>query len=212
MLRLELKIIGLNLLWVTTLVFSIFLLLIVTAGDNIDIVTMFFEIFMPMYMTIVICEVVKIKTDHAIENLLVNTISYFRLVLRRYSLVFSVISIMTILYMFIINIFFKDLNVADMILTFLSPSLFLSSFSLVFSFVFNNGISGSVAGGLLWIVNLSTRGLMQKWPFIVVFLFASLFQNSNYVWIINKISLILVSILLWIIIYIICHKRTFLYD
>lgn len=212
MLRLEFKMIGLNLLWVTTMVFGIFSLLIITAGDYIDIVTMFFEVFMPMYMTIVICEVVKIKTDHAIENLLVNAISYFKLVLRRYSLTFGIISVMTILYMLIINIFFKEFNVMKMIITFLSPSLFLSSFGLIFSFVFTNGISGSVVGGLLWIISLSARGVMQKWPFIVVFLFVSLFDNSNHVWIINKISLILISIVSWIIICLICHKRTFLYD
>lgn len=212
MTRLEFRVIGFNLLWITTVVFLIFSLIITKTGDQVDSIILVFEVFLPMYIMIAISEAVKIRTDRAVEILLVSAKSYFKIILMRYTVAFITLSVMSIVYMVIIHLSFKELNIIKMIFTFLSPSIFLSSFSLLFSFYVRNGISGSVVGGLLWIFNMLAREVMQKVPLVYVFLFISLFSKDNYVWVLNKLALILASFILWIIIHFICKKRTFLYD
>jgi hypothetical protein len=211
MFKLELKITGLNVLWITSLIFGIFTLLLFTSGNNIDLVTLFFEIFMPLYVTIVSCEVVKIKTDPAIENVLVNAQSYFRLVVRRYNLTFGLISALTLLYMGLMGTFFRSIDFIPMALTFFVPSFFLSSFGLFFSFLFKNELAGSLAGGLLWLVQLLARGVMQKGVPAFFFLFISFFSTLSVVWAVNRLVLILLAFILWILIHGICRERKFLF-
>lgn len=212
MFKLELKILGLNILWITSLVFCIFTLLLFNSGNNIDIVTMFFEIFMPLYMTIMCCEVVKTKTDPAVENVLVNALSYFRLVVRRYILTFGIISILTLLYMYLVGTFFKSIDFITMALTFFAPSFFLSSFGLLFSFLLKNELTGSLAGGLLWLIQLMARGVMLKGTARFFFLFISFFSTINGIWAINRLVLILLAFILWFLIYGICRERKFLFS
>lgn len=212
MFKLESKIIGINILWITMLVFILFTLVLLTGGSNIDIVTLFFEIFMPVYMMIVICETVKTKFDPAIENILINAVSYFRLVVARYCMAFGFISILSILYMCGIRVLFREFNIVEMILTFLAPSFFLSSFGLVISFLSRNEHSGSIAGGLLWFFNLLAYVLMQKGALIFFFMFESFFSTKNIVWIINKSVFIILGFILWYIIYAFCQERRFLFN
>lgn len=212
MFKLEFKILSLNVLWITSLVFSIFTLLLFNSGSNIDLVTMFFEIFMPLYITIMCCEVVKTVKDPAIENVLVSARSYFRLIVRRYSLTFASIIILALLYMFLIGTFFKSIDFIAMTITFFAPSFFLSSFGLLFSFISKNELTGSLAGGLLWLFQLIAREVMQKGIAGFFFLFISYFSTINVIWAINRLALILLAFILWLLIYGICSERKFLFS
>lgn len=212
MIKLESKIIGFNYLWVNILVFIIFTLLILTSGNNIDLITLFFEIFMPCYMMIVICETVKIRFDPVIENILINAVSYFSLVVRRFFITFGLISLLSILYMCSLKMFLRDFSIVEMILTFISPSFFISSFGLIFSFTFNNEYAGSIAGGLLWLFNILARALMQKGVLRFFFMFEASFSSISIVWLINKLVLIMLGFILWYFIYSFCRERRFLFN
>ncbi len=209
--KLRLGIVGHKGLWITLLVFGIFTLLLFTSDINPDIVSLFFEIFMPLYMTIIICDVVTIKTDPDIRNVWVNDRSRFRLIIRRYSLTFGVISIMTLLYMAFVSRFFRSIDFFPMAFTFFAPSFFLSSFGLFFSLLFRNKLSGSLAGGFLWLIQLLAREALKRGWAAFFFLFLSSFSTLNVVWAVNRLILILLAHILWLLIYGICCERKLLF-
>lgn len=212
MYRLELKIVGLNVLGITVLVLGIFTLLLFTSGENIDLVTLFFEIFMPMFVTVVCCEVVKTKTDPALENVLVNARSYFRLVARRYCITLVQISVLSLPYMAIVDRFFNGMGFAPMVLTFFAPSFLLSSFGLFFSCLNKHEFAGSLAGGVLWLIQLLARGIMHRGVAVLFFLFTSFFTPHDTVWLVNRLVLIVLACFLWFLIYQTCRERSFVFE
>lgn len=211
MYRLELKIVGLHVMWITVLVLGIFTLLLFTSGENVDLVTLFFEIFMPMFITVVCCEVVKIKTDPALEHVLVNAQSYFRLVARRYSIALVQISVLSVPYMVVVGRFFSGMGFAPMVLTFFAPCFLLSSFGLFFSCFNKHEFAGSLAGGLLWLLQLLARGIMHQGVAVFFFLFASFFTSHDTVWLVNRLMLIVLACFLWFLIYQTCRERSFIF-
>jgi len=93
----ELKIAGSNLFLIMLTVLSLFILAAVIGGDLVDWDVLGFEVLLPFFVAIMVCEWVKTLSDPLIDVIAVHAGSLFKWVICRYFAVFGTGSMLCIL-------------------------------------------------------------------------------------------------------------------
>ena len=87
----EMKIIGINPIWISALLTGAFLIISNTGGQNAPWGYIGFEVIFPFYMAVVIGEWCKTRTDPMFEVIISQGKSFFGWIVRRFSILFAVV-------------------------------------------------------------------------------------------------------------------------
>ncbi len=207
--RLEQKIAGSQLVWITISVLVCFLVLCATGGDLVNWTYLGFEIIMPLCVTIMVCEWVKTLSDPIIDMIIVHSRFLFGWLVKRFLAVFGLTSILCVIGMIFMRIALYEFSLIKLFLVFFGTTFFLSSLGVLSSFFSRqNHISTSVCGTFV-LFSLIVHDLVRI-PFIAhVYPFILFIDNITTIWSLNKAILICLGFIMWFFIYIRCHRRNF---
>lgn len=205
----ESKIIGINPLWITTLLTVTFLIVCATGGKNVDWGYLGFEVIFPFYMAIVIGEWCKTRTDPMFDPISAQGNSLFLWILRRFVLLFGLVLAFSIVGMVGVSIIAHGVTVGDLIIAFIPTTYFLSSVSIFLSLVSSAQHIPALAVGVIWLFSIMSMSLLRFHVIQYFYLFASFAGINSSVWIINKFILLFIGIILWLGVFFICKKRLF---
>lgn len=203
----EIKIFGINPLWISVLFIGSFLVVCATGGNNVNWSYLGFEVIFPFYMAIMISELCKTRNDPAFDLISAQGKSLFCWILRRFAILFLVICSMVFTGMIFFSFIRKGISFWGIIFTFLSTAFFLSTVCVFISLICNAPHIPTMVVALLWLFSLITMSLLRFTPIQYFYLFVRYAGISDTIWIINKIILTFMGIILWICIFVICKRR-----
>lgn len=203
----ECKIIGINPLWISSLLVGTLLVVCATGGSNINWGYLGFEIIFPFYMAIVIGEWCKTRTDSMFDVISTQKYSLFHWIIRRFTLLFCTISSFAVVGMVGVSIIKQSNSVFDMLCTFLPTAFLLSSICVFISLLSSIPHIPTMVAGVLWLFSMMSMSLL-RFPLVqYLYLFIRYAGISSSLWIANKIILLSIGIILWIYIFLFCKKR-----
>ena len=204
----EIKILGINPLWISALLVGAFLIVCGTCGSNINWGYLGFEVLFPFYAAIVIGEWCKTRTDPMFEVISAQGKSLFGWIVRRFVLLFGVVFIFAFAGIIGVVIIKGENSIPDLLFTFLPTAFFLSSASVFISLLGNVPHIPTMAVGVLWLFSIMCMSLLRFTPVQYFYLFIRYAGIVGPLWIVNKIILLSIGIILWFGIAFFCKKRT----
>lgn len=115
----EIKILGINPLWISALLVGAFLIVCGTGGSNINWGYLGSEVIFPFYTAVVIGEWCKTRTDPMFEVISAQSKSLFWWIVRRFALLFGTVLIFAFGGMAGISIIKGENSIPDLFPTFL---------------------------------------------------------------------------------------------
>lgn len=204
----EWKIIGINPVWISALLTGAFLIICGTGGENLHWGYLGFEMLFPYYMAVVIGEWCKIRTDPMFDVISAQGKSLFQWILRRFTLLFCLVSIFAVAGMIGVVLLKPGMSVADLFLTFLSTAFFLSSISIFVSVLANVPHIPTMITGVIWLFSIMSMSLLRFAPVQYFYLFVRFAGINGTLWMINKSLLVIIGFSLWAGTYAICQRRS----
>lgn len=204
----EWKIIGINPVWISALLTGAFLTICGTGGENLHWGYLGFEMIFPYYMAVVIGEWCKIRTDPMFDVISAQGKSLFQWILRRFTLLFCLVSIFAVAGMIGVVLLKPGMSVADLFLTFLSTAFFLSSISIFVSTLANAPHIPTMITGVIWLFSIMSMSLLRFAPVRYLYLFVRFAGINGTLWMINKSLLVIIGFILWAGTYVICQRRS----
>lgn len=204
----EWKIIGINPVWISALLTGAFLIICGTGGENLHWGYLGFEMIFPYYMAVVIGEWCKIRTDPMFDVISAQGKSLFQWILRRFTLLFCLVSIFAAAGMIGVVLLKPGMSVADLFLTFLSTAFFLSSISIFVSVLANVPHIPTMITGVIWLFSIMSMSLLRFAPVQYFYLFVRFAGINGTLWMINKSLLVIIGFSLWAGTYAICQRRS----
>ena len=205
----ELKIIGVNPIWITALLTGAFLVVCATGGENVHWGYLGFELIFPFYLSVVVGEWCKTHTDPMFEVIAAQGKSLFLWIVRRFLLLFGLVSIFALVGMVGVMFLKADMSLGDLVLTFFPTAFFLASLCVLISVVTNVQHIPTMIVGVLWLFSIMSMSLLRFKAVQYFYLFARYAEIQEPVWIINKTFLLATGIVFWICTYVIIKKRIF---
>lgn len=208
----ERKIAGNNVLWIIPLVLAVFLVVAGNGGELINWGTFGFEVLIPFFVTIMVCEWVKTLSDPLIEVLIVHTRSLFRWIAGRFLVVFGITSTFCIACMVIWSIIIPDASIGEYLIIYFGTTFFLSSLGVLASFLSRQPHITTAVCGTVWFLSLMFRAAFMenliKIPDIgYIYPFVRFAAPESPSWIVSKAVLFLLGMGMWAAIYFICRQR-----
>lgn len=203
----ELKIIGINPVWISALLTGAFLVVCATDGENVEWGYLGFEAIYPFYMSFVIGEWCQTRTDPMFEAISAQGKSIFRWVLRRFVFLFCMASIFAGIGIAGVILLKGNAAAVDLLLTFLPTAFFLASISAFISVLVNAQHIPAMTSGVIWLFSIMTMSLLRFAPVQYFYLFARYAGINGFLWIVNKGVLFFIGFALWLAIYAVCQKR-----
>ena len=203
----EIKILGINPLWISALLVGAFLIVCGTGGSNISWGYLGCEVIFPFYTAIVIGEWCKTRTDPMFEVISAQGKSLFGWIVRRFVLLFGMVCIFALVGIIGVAVIKGEDSILDLLFTFLSTAFFLSSMSVFISLPGNVSHIPTTAIGVLWLFSVMIMSLLRFAPIQYVYLFVRYAGISGPIWIVNKAILFSIGILLWLGTALFCKKR-----
>lgn len=204
----EWKIIGINPVWISALLTGAFLIICGTGGENLHWGYLGFEMIFPYYMAVVIGEWCKIRTDPMFDVISAQGKSLFQWILRRFALLFCLVSIFAAAGMIGVVLLKPSMSVADLFLTFLPTAFFLSSISIFVSVLANVPHIPTMITGVIWLFSIMSMSLLRFAPVQYFYLFVRFAGINGTLWMINKSLLVIIGFSLWAGTYAICQRRS----
>ena len=204
----EIKILGINPLWISALLVGTFLIVCGTGGSNISWGYLGSGVIFPFYTAVVIGEWCKTRTDPMFEVISAQSKSLFWWIVRRFALLFGTVLIFAFGGMAGISIIKGENSIPDLFPTFLITAFFLSSVSVFISLLGDVPHIPTMAVGVLWLFSIMSMSLLRFTPVQYFYLFVRYAGINGLLCIINKLILLCISIILWLVIALICKKRT----
>ncbi len=210
----ERKIAGNNVLWIIPLVLAVYLLVAGHGGQLINWGIFGFEVLIPFFTAIMVCEWVKTLSDPLIEVFIVHTKSLFRWIAIRFLVVFGITSIFCITCMAIWSIITPNTSIGEYLIIYLGTAFFLSSLGVLASFLSRQPHITTAACGTIWFLSLLFRSAFMenlvKIPAIgYIYPFVRFAAPESSSWITSKAVLFLSGIAMWGAVYFICRQRRF---
>ncbi len=205
--RLEQKIVGSQLVWITLAVLTCFLVLCSIGGDLVNWAYLGFEIIMPFCVTIMVCEWVRTLSDPIIDMIIVHSRFLFGWLVKRFLAVFGLTSMLCVIGMVFMRIALYEFSLIKLLLVFFGTTFFLSSLGVLSSFFSRQRhISTSVCATFI-LFCLIVHDLVRI-PFIAyIYPFILAINNNTTIWRLNKVILMCLGFVMWVLIYIRCHSR-----
>lgn len=203
----ELKIIGINPIWISALLTGGFLLVCATGGENIRWGYLGYEVIFPFYASVSIGEWCKIRNDPMFDVIFAQGTPLFRWVLRRFLLLFCLVSIFATIGIFGVAVLKVNVSILDLLLAYLPTAFLLSSISAFVSLLTGLQHIATMTSGIIWLFSIMTISLLRFRPMQFFYLFVRFAGIDNPFWLVNKLVLLLIGMILWLCIFFVCKKR-----
>lgn len=131
----ELKIIGGNPVWISALLTGAFFVVCATGGENIHWGYLGFELIFPFYLSVVVGEWCKIRTDPMFEVIAAQGKSLFHWIVRRFLFLFGLVSIFALVGMVCVIFLKANMSFGDLVITFFPTAFVLSSLCVLISVI-----------------------------------------------------------------------------
>lgn len=207
--KFESKIVGINPFWISAFFSVAFLIICATGGDNVHWGYLGFEVIFPFYAAIVISEWCKTQTDPMFEVICTQKIPLFCWILRRFIFLFALASSFTFITIIGVTFLKQGMNVIDLILTYFPTAFFLSSMCVLISLLGNIPHISTMTVGVIWIFSVMAMSLLRITSIQYIYLFVRYAGISGNIGITNKITLSLLGLFFWRVIFVICKQRAF---
>lgn len=205
----ELKIIGINPLWISTLLTGAFLIVCATGGENVHWGYLGFELIFPFYLSVVIGEWCKIRTDFMFEVIAAQGQSLFYWIFRRFALLFGLVSIFALVGIIGVLMLKENVSFLDLVVSFFPTAFFLSSLCVLISVLTSVKHIPTMTVGVLWLFSIMSISLLRIKPIQYFYLFARYAGISEPFWVLNKSILTISGIALWVCTYWVVKRRYF---
>lgn len=206
--RYESKIIGINLYWISALAIVTYIFLRSMGGNLINWDYLGFEIIFPFYTAIMIGECVKTRSDPMFEVIEAQSTSLFGWVFIRYFYVFIITGLFSILGMLIIQFINPIATLDELVFVYLTTAYFLSSLVVLCSLFTKSSHAAVAICGVYWLFSLMVKSLLRFSFVQYIYLFMRYAVKSNPIWIWNKCVLTIMGLAMWLLIYMVCKRRT----
>lgn len=207
MARLEVKIMGINPIWISALLTAAFLIVCATGGDNVNWGYLGFEVVFPFYMAIAVGEWCRTRADQMFDVISAQGKSLFLWIVRRFLLLFVIVTGFAVVGIFGTVIITKTASAGDLLLTFLPTAFFLSSVCIVLSLLSSLPHIPTMAAGVIWLFSIMSMSLLRFRPMQYLYLFVRFAGIDSSIWILNKAALLFIGIALWLFVFLACKKR-----
>lgn len=203
----EWKIAGSNLYIISGVLVVFLLFLAVFAGELLDVGSIGFEVIFPFYAAIAVGEWGKTKSDDNYDVIAAQSSSVFNWLAIRYIAVMGIVSVFAVAGMAAVCLLRNEVTYMELLLTHFPTSFLLSSLSMSIGFHFEKEHIGAMTCGVIWLVFLMMRGLLQ-FPIVQYFyLFIRFADIQSNIWIMNKGILFIISAAIWYEVYRACKRR-----
>ncbi len=203
----ELKILGINPFLISAAVVASFGLLAYIGGELLNLSYMGFEVILPFYSAIAVSEWAKVRTDANYDIIAAQSKSLFAWVLRRFLTVFCIVALFALLGTVIVSLIRGEMPWHEILLLYLAPAFFLSTVSILCSFLFRHEHISILICGVIWLLEMLTRSMLRYPGYQYVYLFIRFAGDQNDIWLTNKLILIGISLILWAMLYFLCKKK-----
>lgn len=205
----ELKIIGVNPIWITALLTGTFWAVCATGGDNVHWGYLGFELIFPFYLSVAVGEWCKTRTDPMFEVIAAQGKSLFHWIVRRFLLLFSLVSIFALVGMVGVMFLKANMSFGDLVIAFFPTAFFLASLCVLLSVTTRVQHIATMIMGVLWLFSIMSMSLLRFKAVQYFYPFARYAEIQEPVWVINKGVLLAVGVVSWICTYVIIKKRIF---
>ncbi|CCZ32800.1 unknown [Firmicutes bacterium CAG:646] len=199
----ELQIIGINAILISALLTGSFLVICATGGENVTWEYLGFELIFPFYLSVVIGEWCKIRTDSMFEVIVAQGKFLFHWIFRRFILLFGMVSIFAVIGMIGVLLLKTTTSFSNMISAFFPTAFFLASLCTFVSIFTDIPHISTMVVSVFWLFSIMTMSLLRIKPLQYLYIFARYADIKAPLWMINKGILIAIGIFLWISIYVI---------
>lgn len=135
--------------------------------------------------------------------------SLFCWIVRRFLLLFGLVSIFAFAGMGGIILLKPNMSFGNLVITFFPTAFFLASLCILISVAIRVQHIPTMIVGVLWLFSVMSISLLRFKAVQYFYLFARYAEIQEPVWIINKGILLTAGIVFWVCIYIVIKKRFF---
>lgn len=203
----ELKIMGINAIWIFTSLVIVFVLIAYLGGELLNLSYIGFEVIFPFMVAIAVGEWGKTKADVNFDVIVAQSKSLFRWVVLRFATVFVTGTLFAFIGMIVVYIIRNEMPVWELLLLYFPPAFLLSSVCALCGICFSGEHIATLIGGMLWILTMLVRSLLRIPGIEYIYMFIRYAGDENGIWLINKFILTLLGLFLWIVIYVLSRKR-----
>ena len=197
----ELKIMGINPILISSAIVVAFALLAVFGGEMLNLSCIGYEAMFPFFTAIAVGEWGKTRADDNYDVIAGQGKSLFAWIFIRFLTVFTMVSLFAVFSMVIVFLVRNEMPLWEMALTYLSPALCLSTLGTLLNLFFEEEHISTLICGVVWVVTILMRSLLQFPGVEYVYMLIRYAGDVNGIWLINKAVLLVISGIIWIVIY-----------
>ena len=202
------KITGANIFWVTALLVSAFSALSISGGGLVNWSFLGYEVIFPFYMVIAVGEWGNFRADPVFEIISAQAESLFRWIFARYLYIFGVISAFAAAGMAAVCIIRHEVPFPELLITYISTALLFSSACALLCVMCRREHAAAAGCGVTLLFFMMAKAMLRLFPFTKYFYpFIRFVWNDNRDWLMNKCVLLFLSLIIWVLIFIICRGR-----
>jgi len=176
-------------------------------GDLVNWHVLGFEVVFPFLIAILVCEWVQTLSDPMIDIIIVHSKSLFSWVAGRFLVVTGIPGVICIICMLGLRLFILDFPFTEMFFIFMVTTFFFTSIGVFSSFLSKQPHVPAAVCGIIWLMTLMAKSMI-RFP-VVAYLYPLLrFADPDAgMWLVNKMTLLAISLCMWLPIYFVCRKR-----
>lgn len=203
----ELKIMGINPILISAAVVAVFTLVARFGGGLLNLSFIGFEVVFPFFDAIAVGEWGKTRADDNFDVIAAQGKSLFAWVLSRFMAVFATVCLFAVLGMVIVSLLRSEIPLGEVALMYLSPAFLLATLSALLNLFFLQEHISTLICGIIWLVTMLVRSLLRFPGVEYIYMFIRYAGDQNGVWLVNKLVLVVISFLLWGVIYLFCKRQ-----
>lgn len=147
-------------LFITISVFTVFMIIAMTGNGLINWAYLGFEVYLPLFMAIMVCKYVGMCCGPSYENKEYHNKTVLVLLIRKFLSVYLSISGIGFLFCILLRSIKQSFDLGQVCFIFMATSFFLSSLGLMITVVWKQFISAIVVIVAIWTWNLITKALL----------------------------------------------------
>ena len=177
-------------------------------GNLINWNTLGFEVVFPFCTAIMTGECVKTRSDPMFEILEAQSRSLFCWISIRYIYTFVVSGIFVTIGMVLSQTMDLPFAFGKFLFIYLTTSFFLSSLTVLCSMFTQSSHTAVAVCGIYWLFNMLAKSLLRISFVPYIYLFLCFADESSPIWFLNKWILTVTGIVMWLVVWLLCKKRT----
>ena len=187
-----------------------FALLAFFSGPLLNVSGIGFEVIYPFMTAIAVGEWGKTRADSNFDVIAAQSNALFSWVAGRFAAAFLTGSLFAAASMVIVFFARHEMPLWEMAALYVPPAFLLSTICALCGICFSGEHVATLICGILWLLNMLGRSMLRVPGLQFVYLFIRYAGDHNGIWLINKISLTLIGLGLWLLLYGLCKRRWFM--